>query len=126
MYRLNGDLAILPVSGVAGVIPKMENIKEDFTKVLTEWQEHIGYLQASEIEEDINFDMGLHINGDLDSFFDSVPKPTENILSSPVKLEEPSNQPDYTLASPIKFDIDGNLGNQISESEQSEKEIGKS
>lgn len=44
--RLNGDLAVLPVSGVAGVIPKMENIKEDFAKVLTDWQEHIGYLQV--------------------------------------------------------------------------------
>ena len=46
IYRLNGDLAVLPILGVAGIIPKIENIKEDFAKVLTDWQEHIGYLQV--------------------------------------------------------------------------------
>lgn len=27
-------------------ISKIDNIKEDFAKVLTDWQEHIGYLQV--------------------------------------------------------------------------------
>lgn len=39
-------MAVLPVSGVASVIPKIENMKEDFAKVLTDWQEHIGFLQV--------------------------------------------------------------------------------
>ncbi|XP_017885090.1 peroxisome proliferator-activated receptor gamma coactivator 1-alpha-like isoform X2 [Ceratina calcarata] len=32
-------------------ISKMDSIKEDFAKVLTEWQEHIGYLQATDMDE---------------------------------------------------------------------------
>lgn len=27
-------------------ISKIDSIKEDFAKVLTDWQEHIGYLQV--------------------------------------------------------------------------------
>ena len=38
---------MLPISGVSQQIPKMEIVKEDFAKVLTDWQEHIGYLQVS-------------------------------------------------------------------------------
>lgn len=37
---------MLPDSGVATVYPKMEHIKEDFAKMLTDWQEHIGSLQV--------------------------------------------------------------------------------
>ncbi|XP_053975874.1 NK-tumor recognition protein isoform X2 [Hylaeus volcanicus] len=32
-------------------ISKIDNIKEDFAKVLTDWQEHIGYLQATDMDE---------------------------------------------------------------------------
>lgn len=46
---LNGDMAVLPVSGVASIMPKLEDIKEDYAKVLTDWQEHIGYLQVINI-----------------------------------------------------------------------------
>ncbi|OXU18359.1 hypothetical protein TSAR_013472 [Trichomalopsis sarcophagae] len=122
--ELNGDLAVLPVSGVSGVIPKMENIKEDFAKVLTDWQEHIGYLQASEIEEDINLDMGLHINEDLaKDIFEDIEKSANNILKSPVKLDQPQKQ-SHKL-SPVKFHVDQYESPRVSESDQSEKEIGK-
>lgn len=45
--RLNGDMAVLPVSGVASVYPKMESLSEDFAKVLNDWQEHLGFLEVS-------------------------------------------------------------------------------
>ncbi|XP_011298043.1 serine/arginine repetitive matrix protein 2 isoform X2 [Fopius arisanus] len=57
--ELNGDMAVLPDSGVASVIPKIENMKEDFAKVLIDWHEHIGYLQASDMEEDIDMSLSL-------------------------------------------------------------------
>ncbi|XP_078034696.1 uncharacterized protein LOC144468821 [Augochlora pura] len=42
-------------------ISKMDNIKEDFAKVLTDWQEHIGYLQTSDIDEYMDI-IGLNMN----------------------------------------------------------------
>ncbi|XP_071860735.1 uncharacterized protein isoform X3 [Bombus fervidus] len=41
---------------------KIDNIKEDFAKVLTDWQEHIGYLQASDMDEYMDI-IGLSMNG---------------------------------------------------------------
>nr|XP_033330832.1 NK-tumor recognition protein [Megalopta genalis] len=42
-------------------ISKMDNIKEDFAKVLTDWQEHIGYLQTTDIDEYMDI-IGLNTN----------------------------------------------------------------
>ncbi|XP_076632979.1 uncharacterized protein LOC143347585 isoform X1 [Colletes latitarsis] len=42
-------------------IPKIDNIKEDFAKVLTDWQEHIGYLQATDTDEYMDV-IGLCMN----------------------------------------------------------------
>ncbi|KAL2726985.1 serine/arginine repetitive matrix protein 2-like isoform X1 [Vespula squamosa] len=42
----DANIVDLSVSDVNSVVNKMD-IKEDFAKVLTDWQEHIGYLQAS-------------------------------------------------------------------------------
>ncbi|XP_015430145.1 PREDICTED: NK-tumor recognition protein [Dufourea novaeangliae] len=42
-------------------ISKTDNIKEDFAKVLTDWQEHIGYLQATDIDEYMDI-IGLNMN----------------------------------------------------------------
>ncbi|XP_043460965.1 NK-tumor recognition protein-like isoform X2 [Leptopilina heterotoma] len=52
--ELNGDMAVLPVSGVASVYPKMECLSEDFAKVLNDWQEHLGFLETCEFEERMN------------------------------------------------------------------------
>ncbi|KAF7400739.1 hypothetical protein HZH66_005923 [Vespula vulgaris] len=46
----DANIVDLAVSDVSSVVNKMD-IKEDFAKVLTDWQEHIGYLQASDMEE---------------------------------------------------------------------------
>ncbi|XP_035721997.1 serine/arginine repetitive matrix protein 2-like isoform X2 [Vespa mandarinia] len=46
----DANIVDLSVSDVNSVVNKMD-IKEDFAKVLTDWQEHIGYLQASDMEE---------------------------------------------------------------------------
>ncbi|KOX70691.1 hypothetical protein WN51_05268 [Melipona quadrifasciata] len=43
-------------------ISKIDSIKEDFAKVLTDWQEHIGYLQTSDMDEYMDI-VGLSING---------------------------------------------------------------
>ncbi|XP_017759100.1 PREDICTED: NK-tumor recognition protein [Eufriesea mexicana] len=43
-------------------ISKIDSIKEDFAKVLTDWQEHIGYLQASDMDEYMDI-IGLSMNG---------------------------------------------------------------
>ncbi|XP_076669360.1 uncharacterized protein LOC143369380 isoform X1 [Andrena cerasifolii] len=42
-------------------ISKIDNIKEDFAKVLTDWQEHIGYLQATDMDEYMDI-IGLGMN----------------------------------------------------------------
>lgn len=42
------------MAGVTTSVPTFENIKEDYEKVLEDWQEHIGSLQAAELEEDLN------------------------------------------------------------------------
>jgi len=46
--RLNGDMGVLPLSlPVDGGFAKLEShSKEDFQKMLTEWQEHLGSLQV--------------------------------------------------------------------------------
>ncbi|XP_043599350.1 NK-tumor recognition protein-like isoform X4 [Bombus pyrosoma] len=43
-------------------LSKIDSIKEDFAKVLTDWQEHIGYLQASDMDEYMDI-IGLSMNG---------------------------------------------------------------
>ncbi|XP_043276735.1 uncharacterized protein srl isoform X2 [Venturia canescens] len=90
--ELNGDMAVLPVSGVASIIPKIENMKEDFAKVLTDWQEHIGYLQASDMGEDIDMaelSMGIpeKLNTDLpeDIFHNENTEARVNSHTSPMK-----------------------------------------
>nr|XP_012145338.1 PREDICTED: uncharacterized protein LOC100875347 isoform X5 [Megachile rotundata] len=42
-------------------ICKLDSIKEDFAKVLTDWQEHIGYLQTSDMDEYMDI-IGFNIN----------------------------------------------------------------
>jgi hypothetical protein len=48
--RLNGDLAVLPLAvPLDGSFTGLEpHTKEDFQKMLTEWQEHLGSLQVSD------------------------------------------------------------------------------
>ncbi|XP_050481658.1 NK-tumor recognition protein-like isoform X4 [Bombus huntii] len=43
-------------------LSKIDSIKEDFAKVLTDWQEHIGYLQTSDMDEYMDI-IGLSMNG---------------------------------------------------------------
>lgn len=45
-FRPTGDMDEISISEIP-TISKIDNIKEDFAKVLTDWQEHIGYLQVS-------------------------------------------------------------------------------
>jgi hypothetical protein len=47
--RLNGDKAVLPVAvPMDGGFSKLEpHSKEDFQKMLTEWQEHLGSLRVN-------------------------------------------------------------------------------
>ncbi|XP_012268335.2 serine/arginine repetitive matrix protein 2 isoform X2 [Athalia rosae] len=100
--ELNGDMAVLPDSGVATVYPKMEHIKEDFAKMLTDWQEHIGSLQASDPEEDIDvkdmvgLDIGMpeKVSTDIpDNIFEdepafcSYPTPKKQKSGSPYKAK---------------------------------------
>ncbi|KAG7200971.1 hypothetical protein KM043_003329 [Ampulex compressa] len=70
----NEDTDMLPIADLP-TVSKMENIKEDFAKVLTDWQEHIGYLQASDMDEYMDI-IGLSMNiGDKKNFYS-----TENLL----------------------------------------------
>ncbi|XP_063989416.1 serine/arginine repetitive matrix protein 2 isoform X2 [Diachasmimorpha longicaudata] len=81
--ELNGDMAVLPHSGVASVIPKIENIKEDFAKVLIDWHEHIGYLQASDLEEDMDMSMPLAmVDKNTTEFDESI---FDSLTASPTK-----------------------------------------
>ncbi|PSN45716.1 hypothetical protein C0J52_19126 [Blattella germanica] len=101
---LNGDMAVLPLAvPLDGNIPKMDpRNKEDFQKMLTDWQEHIGSLQLYEIilfqasdSEDmdvkdiVGLDMVLpkpisdHLPDDI--FEDEI-----NPLVSPKKLTSPN------------------------------------
>lgn len=69
--------------------------------------------------------MGLHINEDLaKDIYEDIHKSTDDILKSPVKLKEPQIQESHVL-SPIKCNIDQYESTCASESDQSEKEIGK-
>ncbi|KAJ8667095.1 hypothetical protein QAD02_008757 [Eretmocerus hayati] len=111
----NGDLALLPASGVAGVVPRIENMKEDFAKMLTDWNEHIGYLQASEVEDDITLDVGLPMN-DINAPSQDIPKLKVNNL---VKQEQSLPQPNDTCIGDINLDFDQGR-NRVSESDQSE------
>ncbi|XP_031848169.1 uncharacterized protein LOC116433801 isoform X2 [Nomia melanderi] len=52
-----GEMSIAEIP----TISKIDNIKEDFAKVLTDWQEHIGYLQATDIDEYMDI-IGLNMN----------------------------------------------------------------
>lgn len=47
--RLNGDMAVLPVAmPLDGDFAKLEShSKEDFQKMLTEWQDHLGSIEVS-------------------------------------------------------------------------------
>lgn len=44
-FRRITDMEEMSISEIP-TISKIDNIKEDFAKVLTDWQEHIGYLQV--------------------------------------------------------------------------------
>jgi hypothetical protein len=48
--RLNGDLAVLPLAvPLDGSFTSLKpHTKEDFQKMLTEWQEHLGSIQVSD------------------------------------------------------------------------------
>ena len=53
--RLNGDMGVLPLSlPVDGGFAKLEHhSKEDFQKMLTEWQEHLGSLQVLSLKSSV-------------------------------------------------------------------------
>ncbi|XP_015597139.1 serine/arginine repetitive matrix protein 2 isoform X2 [Cephus cinctus] len=119
--ELNGDIAVLPVSGVASVIPKMEHTKEDFAKVLTDWQEHIGYLQASDMEEDIDVK-------DMVSLTMSTPEKMSTDLPKNIFQDEPSSRnsqrsPSGKRSKPNDIKHPRSKVIRMSESEQSDKDI---
>nr|CAD7453305.1 unnamed protein product [Timema tahoe] len=57
--ELNGDMAVLPMS----TLPKMDpSCREDFHKVLCDWQDHLGSLQVSDSEDmDVKDIVGMDI-----------------------------------------------------------------
>ncbi|KOC60267.1 hypothetical protein WH47_08596 [Habropoda laboriosa] len=74
-HEHNNDVDEMSVSEIPTTICKIDSIKEDFAKVLTDWQEHIEYLQASDMDEYMDI-IGLSMNAtDKRNFCSS-----ENIL----------------------------------------------
>ncbi|XP_076176418.1 uncharacterized protein LOC143151298 isoform X3 [Ptiloglossa arizonensis] len=59
-HEPTGDMDEISISEIP-TISKIDNIKEDFAKVLTDWQEHIGYLQATDMDEYMDV-IGLSMN----------------------------------------------------------------
>jgi hypothetical protein len=59
--RLNGDIGVLPLSlPVDGGFAKLEpHSKEDFQKMLTEWQEHLGSLQVLSPKSHVSCRVGM-------------------------------------------------------------------
>nr|CAD7589279.1 unnamed protein product [Timema genevievae] len=57
--ELNGDMAVLPMS----TLPKMDpSCREDFHKVLCDWQDHLGSMQVSDSEDmDVKDIVGMDI-----------------------------------------------------------------
>ncbi|XP_069695768.1 serine-rich adhesin for platelets-like isoform X2 [Periplaneta americana] len=101
--ELNGDMAVLPLTmPLDGSFSKLEShTKEDFQKMLTDWQEHLGSLQASDTEDmDVKDIVGLdmvmpkQISENLpDDIFEDDSKPyiATKKHTSPIKLEHKSS-----------------------------------
>ncbi|XP_057340127.1 uncharacterized protein LOC130677396 isoform X3 [Microplitis mediator] len=101
--ELNGDMAVLPASGVSSVMPKIENMKEDFVKVFTDWHEHIGYLEECDINDDLialNNNLPENLNISLSDMFtdDNI-----DIHTSPIKTTQKTVK---IIASPIKNPVE--------------------
>ena len=123
------------MSGVVPLIPKVEYMKEDYAKVLTDWQEHIGFLQATEAEEDIDLvslDLGLQIAQELqdDIFENSQKYPNATIEEADAaktenfKVEIKSENTSEYGQCFTKSKVTRSLGSDYI-SESSDKEIGK-
>ncbi|KAK2584070.1 hypothetical protein KPH14_006517 [Odynerus spinipes] len=99
----DGTMVDLPVSDVSSVVHKMDNIKEDFAKVLTDWQEHIGYLQASDMEEYMDI-IGLSMTAsDKKSFCPE--NLTSYTIGNEIMEEKPNIQAIEHISNNIKQEI---------------------
>lgn len=79
------------------------------------------------MEEDIdmvNLDMGLNMNAHENSYANQSKIPN-NVLDSPKSSEESEEHFDHVYVNPIKYEPSSDRINRFSESDQSEKEIGK-
>ncbi|CAK9806843.1 Peroxisome proliferator-activated receptor gamma coactivator-related protein 1 [Anthophora quadrimaculata] len=98
-HEHNKDVEEMSISEMP-TISKIDSIKEDFAKVLTDWQEHIGYLQASDMDEYMDI-IGLSMNAtDKRNFCTS-----ENIL--------PDEQPLHTLDSEFLITKQEDIGKEF-------------
>nr|CAD7569218.1 unnamed protein product [Timema californicum] len=86
--ELNGDMAVLPMS----TLPKMDpSCREDFHKVLCDWQDHLGSMQVSDSEDmDVKDIVGMDIEmpGNFpenlpDNIFEETSYEKEKAPSSP-------------------------------------------
>ncbi|XP_043518592.1 NK-tumor recognition protein isoform X2 [Frieseomelitta varia] len=87
-------------------VSTIDSFKEDFAKVLTDWQEHIGYLQASDTDEYMDI-IGLSMNGtDKRNFYTA-----ESIVQD--------EQTMHTVESNFLIMEQENIGKEYSHSNQS-------
>jgi hypothetical protein len=81
--RLNGDLAVLPLAvPLDGSFTNLEpHTKEDFQKMLTEWQEHLGSLQVSEEKLKIIHQNAQYLRNKIELFTALLQSTTPDILA---------------------------------------------
>ncbi|XP_067007504.2 serine-rich adhesin for platelets [Anabrus simplex] len=96
--EINGDMALLPLTvPLDGPMPKLEpHSKEDFQKMLSDWQEHLGSMQASDSEDmDVKDIVGMDIvmpKNDPDDL------PNDIFENSSLDLKPPLSSPDKFLS----------------------------
>ncbi|KAG8035529.1 hypothetical protein G9C98_006975 [Cotesia typhae] len=111
--ELNGDMAVLPASGVSSQMPKIENMNQDFVNTFNDWSEHLGTLQEYEsnnelitlqnnLPESLNISFSEIFNDDNNDIYIPIEDTPEDvkIIQSPIKtLPELSS---LYLTSPVK------------------------
>ncbi|XP_023719461.1 uncharacterized protein LOC111870987 isoform X2 [Cryptotermes secundus] len=107
--ELNGDLAVLPLAvPLDGSFTSLEpHAKEDFQKMLTEWQEHLGSLQSSDADDmdvkdiaEIDMVLPNHVSEHLpDDIFEDDTKPSVSTGKQIplLKLEQKSSPLSITM-----------------------------
>ncbi|XP_044593657.1 uncharacterized protein DDB_G0287625 isoform X2 [Cotesia glomerata] len=112
--ELNGDMAVLPASGVSSQMPKIENMNQDFVNTFNDWSEHLGALQEYESNNELitlhnNLPESLNISFPeifSDDNNDMYIPPTENtpedIKITPSPIKTLPELPSLYLTSPVK------------------------